>query len=656
MDIDKFFGNIYIVNMNKLDEIREKIKNGTPYEELSKQYPLTINGYKKLGGVIKKKRKVNSHSVAAVYGKKLNDGLNSIDIIVEDEQNGIEKKLNRSHIIGTLLGDASIVVTTNKSYRRTFYYTVAHTWRQIEYTKLNYEKLKPYVSRVTISEPRDCDGFKDYCIYINTESTSDFLEYYDMFYTHLKRNCNPKKHVFRSNIATEIDAEALSFWLMDDGNQRGKAKGVFELTIGMQDFYTEREVKCFVDILTDKIGIPFYYNFGSTSIEIYNKIESSEKAIQLLSPYIIPDLSYKLGLEPDMCGSIYSGEIWYKNWQKSRINIQHPFLEDNDIDDYRRSKDPKFKEMFRRALLYRTKVRGFPYASYSNSELLDLWNNLKESSYECVEAYLKPNYNLNRFPSYFFPNRFRCIKKGHKSAVEVFNNNKDLSEVIARQLKSKDNINNSNIRNAIGGYGAPVPAQFNPAYARYFIAKYSNEGDLILDPSAGWGSRLASSISLNRSYYGIEPNSETVTNLNKEISWFKNNNIDVNATIVKGCSEDIESYRGIKFDMAITSPPFFDKEVYSYEDTQSIRRYSDFEEWCEKFLKIMILNTFNSLKKGKVFVLNVANYSDCHLAYISKYLLKDVGYSIKDIVYTKPVSRPVSGKSLKEEFIVARKI
>ena len=49
--------------------------------------------------------------------------------------------------------------------------------------------------------------------------------------------------------------------------------------------------------------------------------------------------------------------------------------------------------------------------------------------------------------------------------------------------------------------------------------------------------------------------------------------------------EEIDDKR---FDMCLTSPPYFDLEVYSHESTQSIKKYETYDEWIEKFIKPII--------------------------------------------------------------------
>ena len=60
-------------------------------------------------------------------------------------------------------------------------------------------------------------------------------------------------------------------------------------------------------------------------------------------------------------------------------------------------------------------------------------------------------------------------------------------------------------------------------------------------------------------------------------------------------------------DLCFTSPPYFDWEKYSEEETQSYKKYPAVEEWIEGFLRQTIENCYYGLKKGGVLIMNVAN-------------------------------------------------
>ena len=60
-------------------------------------------------------------------------------------------------------------------------------------------------------------------------------------------------------------------------------------------------------------------------------------------------------------------------------------------------------------------------------------------------------------------------------------------------------------------------------------------------------------------------------------------------------------------DLCFTSPPYFDWEKYSEEDTQSYKKYPTSEEWLNGFLFDTIKNCHYGLKPGGILAMNVAN-------------------------------------------------
>ena len=61
--------------------------------------------------------------------------------------------------------------------------------------------------------------------------------------------------------------------------------------------------------------------------------------------------------------------------------------------------------------------------------------------------------------------------------------------------------------------------------------------------------------------------------------------------------------------MCFTSPPYFDTEKYSDEDTQSYVKFSTKDDWVDGFLRKTIENCYYGLKKGGYMLYNIANTS-----------------------------------------------
>lgn len=72
---------------------------------------------------------------------------------------------------------------------------------------------------------------------------------------------------------------------------------------------------------------------------------------------------------------------------------------------------------------------------------------------------------------------------------------------------------------------------------------------------------------------------------------------------------DVDEFRKLKGKghLAFTSPPYFDKELYSQDETQSYIRYKKYPEWRDGFLHGLLKTTYDYLRPGGTFLLNVAN-------------------------------------------------
>ena len=58
-------------------------------------------------------------------------------------------------------------------------------------------------------------------------------------------------------------------------------------------------------------------------------------------------------------------------------------------------------------------------------------------------------------------------------------------------------------------------------------------------------------------------------------------------------------------DFCFTSPPYFKKEIYSEEETQSCNRYSDYDAWIRNFLYPMMKLNYDVAKIGGIVAINI---------------------------------------------------
>lgn len=150
-----------------------------------------------------------------------------------------------------------------------------------------------------------------------------------------------------------------------------------------------------------------------------------------------------------------------------------------------------------------------------------------------------------------------------------------------------------------------LPLDFPAELARDLIREFAAGGD-VLDPCHGWGGRLVGALLAGaRSYTGVDPSPEAHRGVERIKDAYlpycrdATQRVELIEKPFEDCAFEAES-----FDFALTSPPYFDVETYAGEDTSS-RRYSQYPLWVEKFYRPLIENTYNYLRPGGVFALQV---------------------------------------------------
>ena len=151
--------------------------------------------------------------------------------------------------------------------------------------------------------------------------------------------------------------------------------------------------------------------------------------------------------------------------------------------------------------------------------------------------------------------------------------------------------------------GTQAVSNFRPTAAKLIYEKFG--GDVIWDMSCGWGGRLIGFLASSRKrYIGTEPSSltfEGLEKIKKDFNYLKKS-VELHKLGSEVFQPDKES-----LDLCFTSPPYFDTEKYSDEETQSFKKYPTKEEWTNGFLRKTIENCYYGLKKGGYMLYNIAN-------------------------------------------------
>ena len=157
-----------------------------------------------------------------------------------------------------------------------------------------------------------------------------------------------------------------------------------------------------------------------------------------------------------------------------------------------------------------------------------------------------------------------------------------------------------------------VASQFKPSIAKGFYDYFKSVN--VLDFSAGWGDRLAGFYcgESTKSFVGIDPNTNNHPNYQKQVEFYKKHQTffeePKEVELICSPAEDVDftKYEN-HFDTIFTSPPYFNVEKYSDEDTQSYIRYKDIDSWNKDFLHFTLDKLIFTLKKDGILAINISD-------------------------------------------------
>ncbi len=203
----------------------------------------------------------------------------------------------------------------------------------------------------------------------------------------------------------------------------------------------------------------------------------------------------------------------------------------------------------------------------------------------------------------FNPHRYSTRTKCSKSIVEAFGNASFLSGLaratIFKETKVKELLYQVL---QLGINGVQYVNEFPPYVARDLYVSFNAK--TILDPCAGWGGRMVGAACVGSHYHGFEPASKTYKGLIELGEFLKLFNTGFDYEVENIPFEDASLNKS--YDFTLTSPPYYDTEIYSDEITNSCNRYKTFEDWCQYFYAPMIKKT---LQHVPTFVINVGSRS-----------------------------------------------
>jgi DNA modification methylase len=181
---------------------------------------------------------------------------------------------------------------------------------------------------------------------------------------------------------------------------------------------------------------------------------------------------------------------------------------------------------------------------------------------------------------------------------------------------------------------------FPPMTAKFLYEHFTkhipaSEMVTVYDPSAGWGGRILGAMSVSRPihYVGTDPNTDNsipelgttryeyladfyLKSIGEKGSSLSSRFFDVKEDHTYDVFQDgseliqnnpkFQKYEG-KLDFVFTSPPYFNREMYSDDDTQSYKSHGEYADWRDNFLRPTLETSVRYLKNDRYLCWNIAN-------------------------------------------------
>ena len=261
--------------------------------------------------------------------------------------------------------------------------------------------------------------------------------------------------------------------------------------------------------------------------------------------------------------------------------------------------------------------------------------------------------------SWFFPNLFKTPSiqnmtpdnEGGETAWDKFYNRKFLRKVVSfcynYNYKSENGNKGYPGTNPMSGIRmiGSVPTNFRPMNAKAVFERFTPEGGVIWDPSAGFGGRMLGALSSknNYTYVGTDPNAESMYNLHRLGTAIEGVTQRENSFELHCCGSEDFLGPANSIDFAFTSPPYFDLEQYGDDggdfnnDNQCYKKFPELENWMEGYVRKTIQNIHHMLKKRRYYAINIADFTTHggRVSYVDRWreISEEEGFRYFDTVY-----------------------
>lgn len=268
-------------------------------------------------------------------------------------------------------------------------------------------------------------------------------------------------------------------------------------------------------------------------------------------------------------------------------------------------------------------MKDFDIKHESHSKLNYLETHFQElfpkySDYELlkdIDNYRHGTGKLFKVLKHFFEEEmYKCHGgRGVNTPMEVLLNDVEMEKILLF-ISTKPNFYNGNeitnvksfFRNA--GRIAQKVANFPIKEATIIYERYTKKGDIVYDPSCGFGSRMSACMLNGRHYIGTDPNPTLCSKLKNLAEYYTEYaKCTSNCAIFKHGSEVFNKEFVNSIDFSFTSPPYYNIERYGSDNGQSIIKFPEYIQWLNGFVTPTIKNIIQYTKVGGLIAINIKN-------------------------------------------------
>jgi hypothetical protein len=277
---------------------------------------------------------------------------------------------------------------------------------------------------------------------------------------------------------------------------------------------------------------------------------------------------------------------------------------------------------------------------YNDEDLFKDWKNLNKWKNQKTDINSTSRIGM-KLCEHFFPNFYNIENNKGVSFAKLWKDSNFLEKVLVWNRKSHSTPYLSELKRGVYFCGGLAKStMYRPQMAKII----TRDSKVVLDPCAGWGGRLLGSVSNNCYYYAFEPNQQTFNGLNSMVKFL---GIENNVKLICDDALNMEKYNIPKVDTIITSPPYFDLEVYCDSETQSINGKNDYVDWENNFLFPLVENCLSHLNDNGKSCWNVANFKKNNMWNSINNIHNKNLYYENNIYQNKSSPRPTSKLKIK---------